>query len=290
MSISTSGGEQRRPSVVSTGKKAPAGGKTAAGGKSASGTKPAGSKPANAKSGKSTSATKPVAQRSGGKKPGRRPVTPVKVSQGRSWGSISLFVAVGVITAAIIGYGAYAVYQNGRSWEDRAAAIDGIVNFRKSDPSVINPLPGKQSHEAGPLQYKINPPVGSSHNGAWQNCMGDVYDAPIANEHAVHSLEHGAVWITYKSDLAPEQVEKLAKKVRGQEFMMMSPVPDLDAPISLQAWGYQLKVDNADDSRIDEFISALRVNASVEPGAACSGGITATGTTPRDNVPQMPQG
>ena len=35
--------------------------------------------------------------------------TPVKVSQGRSWGPIALFTAVGVIAAAIIGYGVYAV-------------------------------------------------------------------------------------------------------------------------------------------------------------------------------------
>ena len=44
----------------------------------------------------------------------------------------------------------------------------------------------------------------------------------------------------------------------------MSPYEGLDKPISLQAWGYQLKVDNADDGRIDEFIKALRENASVE--------------------------
>ena len=76
----------------------------------------------------------------------------------------------------------------------------------------------------------------------------------------------------------------------------MSPYPGLDKPISLQAWGYQLKVDNADDSRIDDFISALRVNASIEgPTISCSQGITATGTTPRDipqggdQQPDMPQ-
>ena len=47
----------------------------------------------------------------------------------------------------------------------------------------------------------------------------------------------------------------------------MSPFAGLDKPISLQAWGYQLKVDNASDGRIDEFIKALRVNATIEPGA-----------------------
>ncbi|MBF9133663.1 DUF3105 domain-containing protein [Plantactinospora sp. S1510] len=303
MSISTSGGEQRRPSVVSTGKKSPAGGKPAEGGKAA-GAKPtedgkaAGAKPAGTAA-KTSSAGRVPANRSGGggggKKPQqRRPVAPVRVSQGRSWGSIGLFVAVGVVTAAIIGYGAYAVIQNGKSWEDKAAAIDGITNYRKTDPSLVEPFPGKQSHEAGPLTYKISPPVGSSHNNAWQNCVGDVYDAPIANEHAVHSLEHGAIWITYKSDLPAEQVEQLASKVRGNEFMLMSPIENLDRPISLQAWGYQLKLDSASDGRIDDFVAALRQNASMEPGAPCSGGITATGTTPRDNVqgdqPQAPAG
>ena len=59
-----------------------------------------------------------------------------------------------------------------------------------------------------------NPPVGGAHNPTWQNCMGDVYAAPIANEHAVHSLEHGAVWITYQPGLPADQVDKLQQQGR----------------------------------------------------------------------------
>jgi hypothetical protein len=59
--------------------------------------------------------------------------------------------------------------------------------------------------------------------------------------------------------------------------MLMSPIASLDKNVSLQAWGYQLKVDNANDKRIDQFIKALRLNASMEPGAACSSGNTTTG-------------
>jgi hypothetical protein len=64
----------------------------------------------------------------------------------------------------------------------------------------------------------------------------------------------------------------------------MSPYPGLDKPISLQAWGYQLKVDSAGDGRINDFIKDLRQNASQEPGTPCSTGnyITSTGTTPKD--------
>ena len=272
MSISTPAGEQRSPSVVSTDKKSGKGGP-----KASDKTSP----------GKTTSERKQGARPSGkaGRGP-KKPVKPVKVSQERAWGPIALFVAVGLLAAAIIGYGAWAVYTNAKPWEERAEAIDGIVNYRKSDPDLV----GQRNHVKGSVSYSVLPPVAGDHNSYWQNCMGDVYDAPIANEHAVHSLEHGAVWITYRPDLPKDQVEILAEKVRGTEYMLMSPFEGLDAPISLQAWGYQLKVNNANDDRIDEFIKALRQNANIEPGASCAGGITATGTTPRDLDGGMKQG
>lgn len=291
--MSTPAGDQSRPSAVSTGKKPPAGGskpaksasKSAAASKSAPASKsPAAGKPAAKAAGARPAGTGPKKGTAGGKGP-RKPITPVKVSQGRSWGPIALFVAVGVLAAGIIGYGAYAAFQGSRSWEDRAADIDGIVNFRESDPKLME----SGQHVAGKVTYQQSPPVGGQHNNDWQNCMGDVYTAQIASEHAVHSLEHGAVWITYRPDLPQDQVAKLAERVTGTEKLLMSPFPGLDKPISLQAWGYQLKVDNADDGRIDDFIKALRVNASAEgPTALCSGGITATGSEPR-NLPQQQQ-
>lgn len=262
MSISTPDGNQHRSPVVSSAKQPAAAARPAAGGKP-------GNRPASGKTG----------GRPGGK--GRRkPIAPVKVNQGRPWGPIALFAAVGLLAVGIIGYGAYAVSQGAKSWEEAAADIPGIANIREADPESLR----YEKHQPGPIQYtKYVPPVGGVHNDAWQNCMGNVYTEPIANEHAVHSLEHGAVWITYRPDLPKDQVEALAEKVRGKEKMMMSPFEGLDKPISLQAWGYQLKVDKADDKRIDDFIKALRVNASVEgPTALCSQGITATGTTPRD--------
>jgi hypothetical protein len=208
----------------------------------------------------------------------RRRTVPARARSGRDRVAVAFVVAV-LVAFAIIGFGGWAVYQNGRSWQDRAAGIEGLVNYRKKNPKALE----YDKHTQGPLTYPMNPAVGGKHNNDWQNCMGDVYDAPIAEEHAVHSLEHGAVWITYRPGLPPAQIDTLASKVRGREKIMMSPYEGLDAPISLQAWGYRLKVDNADDERIDEFIKVLRVNASIEgPNASCSQGITATGTTPRD--------
>ena len=51
-----------------------------------------------------------------------------------------------------------------------------------------------RDHVVGKVTYAQMPPVGGKHSAVWQNC--GIYSAPVANENAVHSMEHGAVWIT----------------------------------------------------------------------------------------------
>jgi|SRR5690606_10415331 len=160
-------------------------------------------------------------------------------------------------------------------WRQRALAIEDLVDYTQTQPDLLDP-----QHQEGTIQYQVLPPPGGPHNPVWLNCQGDIYDAEVPNEHAVHSLEHGAVWITYHPSLPADQVAALANRVRGNDKMFMSPFPTLDTPISLQAWGYQLKLDWADDPRVDEFIRALRINAGREPQAPCSGGVSATGSVP----------
>ncbi|WP_027343604.1 DUF3105 domain-containing protein [Hamadaea tsunoensis] len=284
MSVSTPG-EKRQVNVVKSGKS------------TADGNKPGGS----AKTGGGAGNGRP-----GGSGKGRRPVTPVKVTQQRAWGPIIVLSAVIALALAIVGFGGYFIYKDyatGKKardkqaaesklaaeeaktpWQDRAAKIQGIVNYNAQKPAWLT-----ANHKQGKLTYQVFPSVGGDHNPVWQNCMGDVYDAPIAQEHATHSLEHGAIWVTYDSKLDSKQVEKLVERVKGNEYTFMSPVDNLGTAVSLQAWGYQLKVDNADDSRIDAFIRALRKNDSQEQGASCSGGITRTGTTPYDAGSGMTQ-
>jgi hypothetical protein len=205
---------------------------------------------------------------------------PVSARTGGPWGMIASFTASGVLALGSIGYAAWP--RTTPPTGDKIAAITGVVNYRASDPGSLT-----RNHRNGVLAYKLSPPVGGDHNPVWQNCAGTVYPAPIASEHAVHSLEHGAVWITHRPDLPADQITALAGRVHGHDYTLMSPYPRLDTPISLQAWGYRLAVDTAGDQRIDEFITAARVKAAAEPGATCSGGIT---TTPTDGGAATPQG
>ena len=153
-------------------------------------------------------------------------------------------------------------------------------------PSADNPDPSDQidgirietyenAQHVGPDQrvaYTISPPVGGNHDQAWATCNGVVYPQPVRSENLVHSLEHGAVWIAYDPDRVDDAaVDALAARVEGVPYMVLSPFPGMDAPISLQSWGHQLAVDDAADPRIDQFAAALRINRNTHPefGASC---------------------
>ncbi|WP_027483818.1 DUF3105 domain-containing protein [Deinococcus pimensis] len=146
-----------------------------------------------------------------------------------------------------------------------SGSIEGLKTFKYQ---------GGQ-HKDGRVEYTETPPVGGTHNFRWQNC--GVYDAPIANEYGVHSLEHGAVWITYREGLAQDQVDKLKKLVDGHSYTILSPYPDLPSPVVASAWNNQVAVENADDARLAAFVRKFESGTQApERGAACSGGVSDT--------------
>ncbi|HWC11334.1 MAG TPA: DUF3105 domain-containing protein [Acidimicrobiales bacterium] len=127
-------------------------------------------------------------------------------------------------------------------------------------------------HVAGPVQYPQTPPVGGEHAPMWQNC--GFYREPVAPENAVHSMEHGAVWITYSPDLAASQVDILRDLAADQTHVLVSPFPGLPTPVVASAWGAQLRLPSAGDRRLRTFVDRYRQSSQApEPGAACTGAV-----------------
>ncbi|MFI0817101.1 DUF3105 domain-containing protein [Streptomyces sp. NPDC021098] len=130
-----------------------------------------------------------------------------------------------------------------------------------------------RTHVGGSVKYAMSPPVGGNHNQVWQNCQGDVYTKPLTKENAVHSLEHGAVWVTYSDKASKEDVATLAERVKKTPYSLMSPYEDQDAPIVLNAWGNQLDVQKASDPRVAAFFKKfVQGKQTPEPNAYCTNG------------------
>ncbi|MFI9624405.1 DUF3105 domain-containing protein [Streptomyces sp. NPDC052042] len=148
------------------------------------------------------------------------------------------------------------------------AADDSIPGLRTWDASKLT-----RNHVSGPVAYPMKPPVGGDHNPVWMNCDGEVYEKAVPDENAVHSLEHGAVWVTYTGGAADADVARLAERVGRTPYSLMSPYEGQAGAIMLTAWGNQVTVDGADDPRVDRFFSRfVQGPQTPEPGATCSGG------------------
>jgi len=131
------------------------------------------------------------------------------------------------------------------------------------------------AHVEGTVDYPQTPPTGGEHNQVWLNC--GVYEQPVPNENAVHSMEHGALWVTYDPGLDDAQLNALRAKLPST-YVVLSPFEGLPSPIVLSGWNTQLQVDDADDPRIAQFFEEYWKSQDVpEPGATCTGALDAPG-------------
>lgn len=196
------------------------------------------------------------------------------------------------ITAAVVAVAGLAVggvvLVDGRSGGGAAAASDakdgqdGKSSGNSGDPGHF--VTGKdgvrtwtgrlsRNHVGTAVDYPMRPPVGGNHSPVWLNCNGNVYTEPVKDENAVHSLEHGAVWVTYGGRAAEADVQALAAKVKKTPYTLMSPYDNQKDPIMLTAWGHQLGVKSPADPGVDAFLATyVQGSQTPEPGASCSGG------------------
>lgn len=170
-----------------------------------------------------------------------------------------------------------------RTWLILGAVAIGVIglsyllllNIRGPAPirGIVTSSRPSRGHD-NDLEFESSglPPVGGTHHDNWQNC--GIYTEPIEPGNAVHSMEHGAVWITYQPDLPEEDVAYLQELARGESYLLLSPYPELKSSVALTAWGLQLEVDSVRDSRVEEFIERYQQGPQTpERGATCRDGV-----------------
>ena len=190
----------------------------------------------------------------------------------RTWviaaGSVAAVALVGGVSLALVGASSSGSSTSG-------SPTNGSTSTGQVELTGLVTYPGlARDHVTGPVLYPQTPPVGGKHSAVWLDC--GVYDVPVPNENAVHSLEHGAMWITYRPDLPGSEIATIRQDVSGQPYGLVSPYPGLPSPLVATVWGKQLKLSSADDPRLKAFINTFSSGSQApEPGAQCSGG---TGT------------
>jgi hypothetical protein len=132
-----------------------------------------------------------------------------------------------------------------------------------------------------------------------------VYTKPVPDERAVHNLEHGAVWITYRPDLPAAQVKQLVSFFdqqsmisepsdggRSNRYVDLSPWASnaLPSPIVISSWGYQLRVSSPTDPRLQQFVDTFRHSRTYSPeyGSPADGIPVQTGGQPSINGSSKP--
>lgn len=147
---------------------------------------------------------------------------------------------------------------------EEAASLDDVEEFQS-----------RRDHIDGDVDYPQTPPAGGKHDDQWLQC--GVYDEPVRDENAVHSLEHGTVWITYDQDAVDdEDVDALADVL--PEKGILSPYDDLPARVVVTVWDRQLHLDGADDPRLALFLEEYGdSHTAPEPMASCEGGVAGDG-------------
>jgi hypothetical protein len=144
------------------------------------------------------------------------------------------------------------------------------------EPLPVRAFEGlSHDHVQGVVAYEQTPPVGGPHNARWLAC--GVYDQQVPPAAAVHSMEHGGVWITHAPDLPADDVARLAELAElDGEYVLVSPFDGLPSPVVASTWGLQLVVDEADDDRLATFVRAYAGgDQGGEPGAPCrTGGLS----------------
>ena len=139
-------------------------------------------------------------------------------------------------------------------------------------PAGIEVYPATTNRTTGePVDYEREPPTNGDHDPLWQNC--GFYERPVKDRHAVHSMDHGVVWVTYSPDLPGGQVDEL--RSYGEEgYVIVSPYPGQDAPVISTSWRVQLELDGPDDPRLRRFVDQFRIS-EIAPlsGNRCTGGV-----------------
>jgi uncharacterized protein DUF3105 len=148
--------------------------------------------------------------------------------------------------------------------------VGNPIGFSQSDDPLLGEAVTYETstHLTGGATLGPNPvltPAGGLHDAS--PLRAGNYDDPVSDGNAIHSLEHGFVWITYQpdqiSDAELDTLEDIASDF-GRDTIL-SPRLENAFPIIIVSWEQRLTQTTLDELVLRDFVSTNR-NRSPEPG------------------------
>lgn len=169
-------------------------------------------------------------------------------------------IIIGAVALGVIGIGVLL------SLPDKKQSDVAAKDNKTDQPAAGQEFPnlGQKHIQHGEAHdpYNSNPPTSGPH---WIDpAEWGIYSTPLVDEQAVHNLEHGGIWISYKGidDETKAKLETIAKANPGS--VIMSPRDTDESKIVLAAWTRLESLDSYDETKILDFIKANK-NKSPEP-------------------------
>jgi len=118
-------------------------------------------------------------------------------------------------------------------------------------------IEGREHVNAGvEVEYNTNPPSSGNHYSVPADW--GVYSKELNDKSAIHALEHGGIWISYK-DISDEEktiLEKIGKQ--NSNSTVVSPRASNDNKIEIVSWGRMMKLTELDQASIQKYIDTYK--------------------------------
>jgi Protein of unknown function (DUF3105) len=148
------------------------------------------------------------------------------------------------------------------------AALAGLLllmrpGVSEAAPGERFPIQGQQHIDPGTTHppYNSDPPTSGWHYP--EDLKTGFYEEPYPDEMLVHNLEHGHIVISYDCtkladcETVKQQIRSLMADYDNWKVTAV-PRQNKDAALAVTAWGWLLKLDGFDETRIRAFVDAWR--------------------------------
>src|SRR2546425_2522795 len=166
---------------------------------------------------------------------------------------MSIFAAAGVLVLGVVAWVVWGAVQANSTSTTAGVAGQPKLNVIDYPEQGREPTFPGQQHPP----YNPDPPTSGWHFP--QPAEWGYYNGELPDELVVHNLEHGGIWISFKSADDTEVINKLVALARRyRSKVIITQRPKNDSRIAVAAWTHLMKLDHYDETAIVDFINRFK--------------------------------